>query len=703
MAQTSADMDDRPVAVRRKRRSSTALTDAPQELKLEPDEDCILISPEEAKTPSRRQKRVRFSHPGADAAGPSSSTGLTPSMNRTSFAAFRPQPKSRSRVPPRLSLPNPGEMSLVSPSLASAPSTGEVLIMPWCDKMDERAKRRLRRNHLSEVQNEYDAGQKPSPKTKAEYEKELQHVKAQISFLNKNQMHGEADGERTASKELKRARELEEEVVRLKQEIQDRGLTEAHQLADVPAYQPLTPSPTIVLDDITDDFEDTTDGRQEPLIDQASPTTPRYAEASTQASIRDPQQDDMLRTARLEFEHTCPGENALGLIPETSKQLIDAMLKQAGVSETRRIVAEAELGRETTTRSNVQKNLNLALEQQERTRRHNRKVCDERDALKARVNAAHERVAELEVNVEASWTREQMLEKSDSEKERSIQKLGNAMNKERTEARKLENLIEQMDEDHKAEVSKLHSDWDEAVADLEDKVAAESESRDEAEAKVERRNIKIRELQARLKELIKAVNEQQLKIRNLEDALETERIGRERAETISEEERIGREEERIGREEERIGREEERIGREHAEHNVLKSEHNARNSDKRYEQADLMLQEERDAGRRAVQEECDASKRASAADRAEISHLLKKLEALQDARISDSEKRNANVLERQGLLTPIVGSRFRDVDEIDGMGDSVEVRRGKKAKTRKRPDSGIVILEEDEDEVMGDY
>ncbi len=99
-----------------------------------------------------------------------------------------------------------------------------------------------------------------------------------------------------------------------------------------------------------------------------------------------------------------------------------------------------------------------------------------------------------------------------------------------------------------------------------------------------------------------------------------------------------------------------------------------------------------------LEDEKNAGLRAIDALRAELAHFSRSTDGIKAAYASDSRRRGAEVAEHKGLLTPVTETPFRDID----MPGYVETMRGK-GKRRQRPDSGIVILEEDEDESMADY
>ena len=197
---------------------------------------------------------------------------------------------------------------------------------------------------------------------------------------------------------------------------------------------------------------------------------------------------------------------------------------------------------------------------------------------------------------------------------------------------------------------------DEAVADLECHVAAETRGRREAEQEVVERDARIKELKVQEQQLKDAVNEKQKVIRETEAVFAEERTGRERE--------VGGLNVTIGQLSTDLSESKAQVAAAEEKQQLLMSK----------------LQEERDAGLRAVE-----------AVQTELANCTEKAEGVKIAHANDVQRRGAEVTEHKGLLTPVSVTRFRDVDGY------VEFRRGKKG---KRPDSGIGVLEVDEDEDM---
>ena len=678
MARTAAEMDDctviddRPIALRRKKRSSSVLADQVAQPKLEPTHIANSFPADSIKTPPKAKKKVRFSDPGPDGSGPLSSTGLTPAFSRTSFGSIMPLSTQIKQSRPRrlASLPNIRSTAAVtspSPMLSPVSLSGEIQFIPWCDIMDDRSKRRLKRNHLSEVQNEYEAGKRPEKKSAIEYEQEIHGLKFELASLKKQQMRGEAEGATSALKGLNREKELESEIDRLKQEMNDDDPRTKPRHDTSPHVDPETPMLSVGDDEGIDPSESHF-GPNVVLDAQApTPAPPTYTDASTEASIQDSRDADMLRTARLNLEYLFPGEIALGLVPDGWKPLFDTVMQQMSSLRARTLIAEDAQSTTDMQVKNIRNQFNKTLEQLNRARHYSEKVGAKHKEENARAEKAEQNAQALQEDIKATSIRVQQLESSSDEKDRSLKKLQGALESYRTEVGKLETLIVDMDKNHAADIAKVRSEMDEAVADLECHVTAETAGRREAEAEVERNDQKIRELQVRVKELKNAVHEKQTTLRNIDTAFSKEKSARKRADHDNTQ----------------------------LNAQVNKLRHNVQTSDKRYEHADHMC----GLLRNTLEEERRAAVRALAAVQEEVTHLSNNANGIQSAHIQDSKKRSAEVLEHQGLLTPTTGGRFRDGEEIEGM-DGIEIHRGKKTQARKRPDSGIVILEEDEDEEM---
>ena len=119
----------------------------------------------------RASKRVRFSAgdvPSVTSINLASTTGLTPAVGRATLQT----PKSKRPV-------TPARTAAEELSSSPAPDTEYVQFTPLRQALDERCKRRIRRNHLSEEVNDYEADKR----TNAQLRKELKEKNTELQRL----------------------------------------------------------------------------------------------------------------------------------------------------------------------------------------------------------------------------------------------------------------------------------------------------------------------------------------------------------------------------------------------------------------------------------------------------------------------------------------------------------------------------------------
>lgn len=486
---------------------------------------------------------------------------------------------------------------------------------------------------------------------------EIEDLRRELASAREGHI-GEHNGEDAMSS--RRIQQLEEELVQLKQESAQTPVIGCFSAEPV-----LRDESGIFMDDTAEDFvEDNGDeaGGLRDLTPEA--VTPLMNESATQVSLPQPLQQEMLREARLSLEYLFPGEIALGLIPEDPKPLLDIMLERLQSLKTQHLVAEDALSTTQTQESNLRTQFNAVLEQLDRARRYSEKLSQKHASEKARADAAQARIPLMEISAKDASEKAESLQKDVHDKDRSLKKLQSSLESYRVEVSKLEDLINKQEQKHQEALVAVRTEMDEAVADLECHVAAETIGRREAEQEVSERDAKIKELQHRERELVATVNEKQGIIREMESALGME-----------------------------MGTHEHEIGRLNVQISTLSSNfHEAVQQRTQAERA-------RDVLMRKLEDEKNAGLRAIDALRAELAHFSRNTEGIKAAYASDSQRRGAGVAEHKGLLTPVTETRFRDID-IPGR---VETSRGK-GKRKQRPDSGIGILEgEDEDEDMMDF
>ena len=642
--------DDRPLAVRRKRRI-TELTDAVDVPQVEPSVEAEESSPELPKTPTKLKKRVRFSDPGPEPSTSSSSTGLTPRLKRTSFMGF-PTPRLPAASTRRRSLPVQLWTSLPSPSLSPSPGpfSGEFQFAPLRQVLDDRLKRRLRRNNLSDEINDIDEEKKSRTKLKQEI-KSLKEELAVARQPDKEHRDG-SDGEAASAK---RCQELEEQLIELRRELHERSTT-AEPAAESEGLPATASSPMEIFEDNAEDdfvateFDDVGALRDQTPVGVLQPVS----EAATQVTLPSATHTEIFRSARISLEYLFPGEIVLGLVPEDPKPLLDIMLDRIRTLKAQTFMVEGLLKASEIQESNLRNQFNAVLAQLERARVYADDLSKRHSNEKTRADNARARVHMLETSLQNTSSKATDLAKDVDEKERSIEKLQDALESYRLEVGKLEFLITRSDGEHNAAISQLRSEMDEAVADLECHVVAETRGRREAEQEVHERNARIKELKVREQELQAAVIEKQEVIRETKAVFAEERTERERE----------------------VGGLQVTIGQ--LSTDLSESEAKVATAEEKQQTLMRTLQEERDAGLRAVE-----------AVQTELARCTEKAEGVKIAHVNDVQKRGAEVTEHKGLLTPVSVTRFKDV-----MG-YVEFGRGKKG---KRPDSGIGILVEDEDE-----
>ncbi|KAK2031605.1 hypothetical protein LX32DRAFT_556731 [Colletotrichum zoysiae] len=183
--------DDLPIALRRTRRSLPGANPT--------SSSAPASQPSTSQTPRKAAKRkVRFSDPGPSVSTPrtttrhSSTTGLTPMMNRTILDRNTPSTSRRRRhsTPAygnRNSSATPSGSGAGVSTTADLPTSGEVHFLPLRQVLSGRVQRRIRRNGLSEEMNAIAAEKRRGAKAaQAEVERlrrELRQKDAEIYEL----------------------------------------------------------------------------------------------------------------------------------------------------------------------------------------------------------------------------------------------------------------------------------------------------------------------------------------------------------------------------------------------------------------------------------------------------------------------------------------------------------------------------------------
>ena len=649
--------DNRPIAVRRKRRMSSGLTSPKRETQSDNSSHGNQSVPGVFKTPTKPKKRVRFSDPFPETSMATSSTGITPYMKRSTLTAnthtssssssrlLARSPRRRASLPSKLAFSD-------SASIANAsPPSGEIQFAPLREVLDERMKRRLRRNHLSDEINEIDYERK----TDIKRQQEIRELKDEIALAR--QLNTEvAENADTNIGNTEKIQRLEEEIRGLKEEMQERSVPAASPSA-VSSDDPFETggNESIYEDGIGDDdflLANHSDGILEEVVDGTIETGAQTNLRSSEIASLEERlkiQASHLVAARLELEHICPGETAIGLTIENgdAKPVLDALLDQLRSLKVLLVLSESALGTSQTQESNLRAQFNAVLEQLNRARVYGEDIAGQNRTYILKLETAKSEVEELKTDV--------------GEKDQTIEKLQRALESYRKEVADLEKLVTKLEVDHEVASSQLRGQMDEAVADLECHVAAETRGRREAETKCEQYELRIKELIAMEIELKGAFGEKQSLIRKLEEDL-----GQAREDRESE-----------------VGALNARIAGLETTSEGLK-----------LDLAELKKQKLKLIHR--VEIESQAGVTAMEKMRAEMKRGLEHMDAMREAHLKDTRSRGAEVAEHQGLLTPTSAVRYKDAESYEG---HVEVARGK-SRRKRGIDSGVGILEEDEDEYM---
>ena len=641
--------DDLPIALRRKRRGSTVLPDPA--IKIDRETGNFHQNNVEAKTPTKAKKRVRFSEPALD---PSSSSGLTPYLKRSTLT-----PKSSSSVSKplllsqaprrRRSFPSNLSSSLPSPSLSPPPTplmSGEVQFAPFYQILNPRLKRRLRRNHISEEFNKI----VEEKRSRSQLEREVQDLKHEI----------EARTERS-----EQLQELEEQLISLKEEMRERSTTVDPPLAFADSDR-TTPNSTGFGDGDADDdflmlnFDDNGAVRYK---ENAEPTALNL-DATTQVSLPSQDHAAAFRSARMALEYLFPGEISLGLDTEDPGPMLDTMLDRIRHLKTNAHIAQKDISLWKDQAANLRNQFNAVLQQIQRARDYAETLNTELTQERARARQAEGRIQALEISATRDTERVKELEDDLDEKYRSIHKLQDALETYRSEVGKLEVFVTRLEGEHSDAMSSLRSEMDETAADLQCHVAAEVTGRRAAEKEAVERGERIQQLEQMEVELKGAMSEKQKIIRGLEKQLADEKEGSKKELDIDKE----KWEEEVGVLNVKIDKMASKIAELRSQLSTVEGEKERLTT--------LTL-------------------RVIAAGQASAARLGEDMRAFGETVAKSEQSRGVEVAEHRGLLTPVSVCKFRD------LGDFVLIERPG-AKDRRRPDSGIGILEEEDLENVED-
>ncbi len=709
-------IDDRPLALRRKRRASSALADpADKEVNFQQSNEGTTphnAPCEQPKTPGNRKKKLRFSDSVLEIGttslidltqAASSSTGLTPALNRTILLPV----KSTDKVKKRLSLPErlvtPAASRSSSGSLLSA-SPVEIQFAPLSQKISDRTMRRLKRNHLSETTNEIHEANKKSKQT---LQQEIKSLRNELALIRGQ--HKEADdatiSTETTHETTTRIKELENEISGLKQEMREQSNAIDSSIPDTindcsSATRPITTERSSLSSPVPNEMDDFDDigGQSDSVfgLNTTGSTSSRWdsspvvsvVEASTQASFPPPEISEVLRSARLQFEHLFPGETTIGLEVSDPKSFCEAMISRIQSLKSELVTNSRKISVSTTSQTNMKNNLDSALKQLESHRTQVSIIKARVDEEKDRRRTAELEISTLEARLENAESKQNGVKRQRDDNQRSIERLQDALQHYRNEVDKLTGTVLKVESSHDADMAKLRSEYqasnaaaliardvihDETVSDLEAQVDAQKIGRLKAEESAVERLNRIKELENRQAEVKSVVNQKQAIIRQLEVQIEQNRSGHENE---------------VGQLNVRIGELVSNISSVNAELATARQESS---------RLSKVVEQEKAAGLKAVESMQSKMRKCS-----------NEIDSVKDDHAAGVKKRGEQVAQSFGLITPVVeGGRFRDAEADEKVEGHVELMRGKA--TKKRPDSGVAMWEStieeedgDGDVVMGD-
>ena len=523
------------------------------------------------KTPANPKKKVRFSDPGPNITDSSLSSGVTPYVARATLTSNDqpvPTPRLLAKAPRRrASLP-----SLATDNFSAIPPSptlsGVVQFTPIRQVLSARVIRRIRRNGLSEEMNEINA----EKRTRAKIEQELQEVKNELSLAKERAAQAVRESTDTAEY-LARIQELEEEVGELKEKIDETlvmdmtripthegpDFTMHRNMAAQNSNEPEPDLPSTVGDeddetsavemvhiphnegpDFTMHRNNAAKNSKEPEPDLPSTIAGedddyqirfRAAGTASGSSTSDVgtqtglsrsdiatwekhkiEQTTYLIHARMELERLFPGETTTGLEIHSAnaKPVLDALLERLRATKELINRAKQELSTTQTLEANLRTQFNVMLGQLQETRTSNEQIAAERQATFRDYHKANRRANDLEVDI--------------MERDNTIKKLGKALEWYRKEIADTEAVVAKLEKDHAAELKEQQEAHDEAIADLECHVAAESYGRREAEAEAEQRLLRVMEMETLELELKNAINEKQALVRSLEQQVDNDQL-----------------------------------------------------------------------------------------------------------------------------------------------------------------------------------
>ena len=253
-----------------------------------------------AITPHKPAKRVRFSDPGPSLDSPPSySSGLTPSLRRTTLAHKPRTPRTAGRGARRDSFPQ----RHTSSSSPFAP-VSELQFTPLKQELDDRVRRRLRRNHLSEEINDIEEHQRNETRKRnqvlAQSQKDCVKKEEIIKELQLELELQRQRGIEVNAEEDERVTNLQKELESFKQELLHREADPQYVQPGSESDVPTEPDFTMLTsDDISSTWEEATIPSSPPLLARGTESfIVGSTDASTQAALQDPAHEAELQSLK---------------------------------------------------------------------------------------------------------------------------------------------------------------------------------------------------------------------------------------------------------------------------------------------------------------------------------------------------------------------------------------------------------------------
>ena len=624
---------DLPVALRRRKRRCSTLApsgDSQDTISVGAIEGNQTEAATVASTPSRtrRKKRVRFSAPGPSTAtaiatpsrrAASGTTGLTPFIGRTTLSSSN----ASRRYSAPIGTPHPILITNAFDQI-DYNSIQTVQFTPLRQVLDERCKRRIRRNGLSEEMNEYEADRREKERPRKEIEVKNEELRCMKEELEKQKA---VDNVPVEAKKTQSIDEVEEELRVLRRSMEEH-VADDNGVILVPDSMQARDAD----DDMIQIFEDNDDATTEPfdsssvyrsaLINQVE-----TRDATTSADLPDLRQDAELLTMALDLEKAkqekrevfkewrkhfspskgiggsttgsglnfqdtpsraastatsfsrslpspppnflqqlssklkatttraedaelalCALETELRTLGFVGKDGLDIVAEIKGKFRAARLELERVVPGETTfgfdgnrnLLPELLKNMKQLLHQVRDREAELRTLNDQHRALKGNfdhacisIEKAAKKIGDLEDTVDTNAEelldmriRVQEVEREESEKEKTVQTLVQALEKYRADVARLEQLITTMEAE---EPFKIHSAQEQIqlsmtadTAEIRDKLSAEEQARQAAENMAAQRLHQIEQLQSAFEAATNHAKEMQLQVNKLQAQKEEE-------------------------------------------------------------------------------------------------------------------------------------------------------------------------------------